>query len=835
MKTMRQTTQEAGTCKADYSIAGMSCASCAARVDKILNHQHGVIEANVNYATAAATVVFDPRECSPDVLRRAVQDGGYDLLARDTGLGGQDDERHVRDYAKLRRQAIWATVVAAVAMTVGMVWGGSPVTGYVSWGLATAVLFVFGRRFFVNAWRQLRHLSANMDTLVANSTGIAYVFSVFNLLCPGFWVERGIEPHLYFDAAAMIVAFILIGRLLEDRAKQKTSTAIRKLSSLQPKTVALATDEGEMLIPVAKAAVGDTIIVRPGERIPLDGTVTTGESYVDESSLNGEPLPTAKRQGSKVYAGTINQQGTFRFKVERAGGDTMLAQIIRMVQDAQGSKAPVQKLVDKVAGIFVPAVISISLIVLAAWWLLAETDGFVHGLHAMMTVLVIACPCALGLATPTALIVGIGKGAENGILIKDATSLEIARKVDAIVLDKTGTVTEGRPSVSDVLWIGDESLKRLFAALERASEHPLAKAIAQAFGDGTGIEATAFESVTGQGVRGEVGGKTCLAGNEALLLSAGIALSDELRQAAARWEDEAKTVVWFATDGKALGVAAIIDKIKPSSRAAISRLRAMGIETFMLTGDNLHAAKAVAAQAGITHVHASMLPADKADFVKRLQAGGHTVAMAGDGINDSAALAAADLGIAMGKGSDIAMETAMMTLLSSDLDKIPQAIRLSQLTIRTIRQNLFWAFIYNIIAIPVAAGALYPLTGYLLDPMIGGAAMAMSSVSVVTNSLRLKRKRISLQETRHHADMAQGIVKDNIKTNVMKQQFKVQGMMCNNCRSHVEKALNTLPGVKAVVTLDPPVAEVEADHELTLGEVQAVVAEKAGDYTVTKM
>lgn len=831
----QQAIDNGDVCRANYPITGMSCASCAARVDKILNQQHGVIEANVNYATATAQVVFDPHECSPDVLRRAVQDGGYDLLTSSMDDGGQADERHARDYARLRRQTICATVVAAVTMVVGMVWGGSPAAGYVSWGLATAVLFVFGRRFFVNAWRQLRHWSANMDTLVANSTGIAYVFSVFNLLCPDFWRERGIEPHLYFEAAAMIVAFILIGRLLEDRAKQKTSTAIRKLSNLQPKTVALATDDGERIIPVANAAVGNIIIVRPGERIPLDGTVTTGESYVDESSLNGEPIPAVKRKGSKVYAGTINQQGTFRFAVEQTGGDTMLAQIIRMVQDAQGSKAPVQKLVDKVAGIFVPAVICISLVVLAAWWVFAETDGFVHGLHAMMTVLVIACPCALGLATPTAIIVGIGKGAENGILIKDATSLEIARKVDAVVLDKTGTVTEGRPSVSDVLWVGDESLKGLFAALERASEHPLAKAIAQAFDDGRKHDITAFESVTGKGVQGMAGGETYYAGNEALLISAGITLPDTLRQTATRWEDEAKTVVWFADSGKALGIAAVTDRIKPSSRAAIERMRAMGIETFMLTGDNLPAAKAIAAQAGITHVHASMLPADKADFVKRLQAGGHTVAMAGDGINDSAALAAADLGIAMGKGSDIAMETAMMTLLSSDLDKIPQAIRLSQLTIRTIRQNLFWAFIYNLVAIPVAAGALYPLTGYLLNPMIGGAAMAMSSVSVVTNSLRLKRKRITPHDTPAPAATAHDTETTNIKTDIMKQQFKIQGMMCNNCRSHVEKALNTLPGAKATVTLDPPVAEIETDHELTLDEVQAVVTEKAGEYTVTKL
>lgn len=826
----------AGKCrKATYQITGMSCASCAAHVNKILNRQHGVSEANVNYATATAQVVFDPDECTPEVLRKAVEDGGYGLVIDDDGGSDSAERRHRADYLRLKHQTVGAVLMSVVMMAMGMLWSDNVVVGYLLWLMATVVLFVFGRRFFVNAWKQLMHWSANMDTLVANGTGIAYLFSVFNLLFPDFWRQRGIEPHLYFEAAGMIVAFILVGRLLEDRAKHKTTAAIRKLAGMQPKTVTVVTPEGERIISIDKARPGDMIVVRPGERIAVDGVVTEGDSYVDESMLNGEPLPSSKHAGDKVYAGSINQRGSFRFVADKTGSDTMLAQIIRMVQDAQGSKAPVQKLVDKVAGVFVPAVIIISLVVFAAWWAFADNEGFVRGLHAMMTVLVIACPCALGLATPTALIVGMGKGAENGILIKDATSLEIARKVDTVVLDKTGTVTEGCPTVSDVMWIdGDESYKSYFAGLERASEHPLAQAVTDALGQDAAPQPDAFESVTGMGVKGTFDGRQFVAGNAAMLRAEGIVVPDSLEAVARRWSDEAKTVVWFAAAGKVSGLATVTDKMKPSSPAAIAALGKMGIAVHMLTGDNPQAAKTVAARAGIANVHASMLPGDKARFISKLQGEGHVVAMAGDGINDSAALATADLGIAMGKGSDIAMETAMVTILSSDLEKIPEAIRLSQLTIRTIRQNLFWAFIYNLIAIPIAAGALYPATGFMLNPMIGGAAMAFSSVSVVTNSLRLKRKRISLAKAGDVPATVSDEVTTTIKQTIMKQQFKVEGMMCNNCRTHVEKALNTIPGVKATVTLDPPVATVESERELSFDEVQAVVAEKAGEYKVTK-
>ena len=585
-----------------------------------------------------------------------------------------------------------------------------------------------------------------MDTLVASSTGVAWLFSVFNFFFPDFWLSRGIEPHLYFEAASVIIAFILIGRLLEARAKQKTTGAIRALMGLQPKTVTvLAEDGSEKEVPIQWARPGDTIIVKPGDRVAVDGTVLSGESYVDESMLSGEPVPVFKQPESKVFAGTINQKGAFRFRADKTGNDTMLSQIIRMVQDAQGSKAPVQNLVDRVAAVFVPVIISIAVLVFAAWWIFAPQDGFIHGLLCMITVLIIACPCALGLATPTAIIVGVGKGAKYGILIKDAASLEVARKVDTVVVDKTGTLTEGRPEVVDQCWAtGAESFRPVLTALESLSEHPLAEAVVKAMSgsEGSVAEIVSFENIPGKGVRGACSGVTYYAGNLDLLRINGIVPGRELLARSEAWLQEARTVIWFADSSRALAAVAITDRIKPTSVEAVARLGRMGIRTVMLTGDNEASAAAVARAAGITEFRAGVLPQDKAFYVKELQAAGHKVAMAGDGINDSAALAQADLSIAMGGGSDIAIDTAMITILSSDLTKIPEAVRLSQLTIRTIRQNLFWAFIYNIIAVPVAAGILYPVNGFLLNPMIGGAAMALSSVSVVTNSLRLRGRKL---------------------------------------------------------------------------------------------
>ncbi len=731
--------------KNTYPVLGMSCASCAARVDKTLNGLPGVYQATVNYATAVAQVEYNPEVCSDATLQSAVQDAGYDLLV-DTGEDVADKAEEIRltRYRKIKRRTVAALLLSLPIMIISMFFEDISSLKYVLWILATPVVFGLGREFYINAWRQLKHGTSNMDTLVAVSTGIAYTFSVFNLLFPDFWLSRGIEPHIYFEAASVIIAFILLGRLLEERAKQNTSSAIKKLIGLQPKTVIIIVDSDERTVPITAVQKGDTILVKPGERIAVDGVVVTGESYVDESMLNGEPVPMHKQSGEKVFAGTINQKGTFRFIADKIGSDTMLAQIIRMVQDAQGSKAPVQKLVDRIARFFVPAIISISIIAFIAWIFLAPTNGFTNGLLAMVTVLIIACPCALGLATPTAIMVGIGKGAEKGILIKDAQSLEIAQKIDTIILDKTGTITAGHPIVVESLWEnGFEHSRKILYSLEKLSEHPLSDAVVNTLQNEKEISIDKFENVPGKGVKGIVGSQTYYAGNLSLLNDNHITIASHLQELANKWTQEAKTLVWFADSTQAIAAIALTDEIKQTSAQAISQLQKMGVEVYMLTGDNAISAQAISRKVGINHYKAGVLPNEKAQFIKELQANGKKVGMVGDGINDSAALAQADLSIAMGQGSDIAVDTAMATILSSDLLKIPETIRLSQLTIKTIYQNLFWAFIYNLIGIPIAAGIFYSVNGFLLNPMWASAAMAFSSVSVVLNSLRLKRKRIT--------------------------------------------------------------------------------------------
>ena len=644
-------------------------------------------------------------------------------------------------YRDLKRRAFWAVVLAIPVVVIGMFFMDMPYGGAIMALLSAPVVFWLGRGFFVNAWQQLRHRTATM--LVALSTGIAYLFSLFNLVFPEFWLSRGVEPHVYFEAAAVIVAFILLGRTLEEKAKGDTTASLKKLIGLQPKNaIVVAADGTQTEIPISRIRVGDLLAVRPGEKIAVDGAVCEGDSYVDESMLSGEPLPVHKEPGTKVFAGTINQKGSFRFRAEKVGAATMLAQIIRMVQEAQGSKAPVQKLADKIAGIFVPAIIGIALLSFVLWLVFDPSGGLTHGILATVTVLVIACPCALGLATPTAVMVGIGKGAEKGILIRDAVSLETAGKIDTVVMDKTGTLTEGKPVVTDIIWAnGDDRAKAVFLSLEKLSEHPLADAVVHYFAGVPTLNVERFGSLTGKGIEGTVDGVRYFAGSRRLLDEQGIVVGKELNIEAQRLSAEAKSLVWFADSEQALAVAAIADRIKDSSVEAVRELQAAGIDVYMLTGDSRAAAGHIAEKAGIRNFEAEILPQDKAAFVKRLQTLGHKVAMAGDGINDSAALAQADLSIAMGGGSDIAMDVAQMTIISSDLRKIPEAIRLSKQTVRTIRQNLFWAFIYNLVGIPVAAGALYPVSGFLLNPMIAGAAMALSSVSVVANSLRLKYRR----------------------------------------------------------------------------------------------
>lgn len=736
--------------KQTFPVLEMSCAACAARVDKTLNKQPGVLSATVNYAAATATVEYDTSLCSPEALKTAIQKAGYDLIVDIQPQEPEEAEHtHTEKLHHQKVRTIWAILLSLPIALIGMFFMDIPYANYIMWILSTPVVFWLGRDFYINAWKQLKHRSANMDTLVANSTGIAYLFSLFNLFYPEFWLERGVQPHVYFEATSVIIAFILLGRLLEARAKDNTSAAIKKLIGLQPKTVTLLTPDGKQQeVSIEQIRVHDTLLVKPGEKIAVDGMVCEGNSYIDESMLSGEPVPVYKEKGSHVFAGTINQKGSFQFKAEKVGSDTMLAHIIHMVQEAQGSKAPVQKLVDKIAGIFVPVILSIALLSFVLWLILAPENGFTHGLLAAVTVLIIACPCALGLATPTAIMVGIGKGAEQGILIKDAESLETAKRIDTIVLDKTGTITEGQPTVNHMVWWNNsEEVRNIFYSLEKLSEHPLANAITYHL-KGEFLPLTQFESLTGQGVKACFNNQYYLAGNEQLLKTQGVRISSEQEETAVTFTHDAQTVIWFADEKQVLGIAAISDRIKETSREAISLLQQQGIDVVMLTGDNPSTAQAIARQAGISHYQAEVLPQQKAAYIKSLQQKGKCVAMVGDGINDSAALAQANLSIAMGKGSDIAMDVAKITLISSDLTKIPEAIRLSALTVRTIRQNLFWAFIYNLIGVPVAAGILFPINGFLLNPMLAGAAMAMSSVSVVTNSLRLRNKPLRKEKVR---------------------------------------------------------------------------------------
>jgi len=732
------------TIKKTFPVLGMTCASCASSAESIVKAAEGVVSSSVNFATGNLTVEYLPNMTDASKLQKAVQSIGYDLLIEDETRQQETLEAiHAQKFKTLKNKTIWAVLLSLPVVVIGMFFMDIPYANEIMWFFATPVVLWLGKDFFINAWKQAKHRSANMDTLVALSTGIAYVFSVFNMLFPQFWHQRGLHAHVYFEAAAVVIAFILLGKLLEEKAKGNTSSAIKKLMGLQPRTVMVIQPDGtEKQIAIEEVNAGDIILVKPGEKIAVDGMVTSGNSYVDESMLSGEPVPVLKKENEKVFAGTINQKGSFRFRAVKVGKETMLAQIIKMVQDAQGSKAPVQKLVDKIAGIFVPVVIGIAILTFVLWLILGGDNGVVQGLLAAVTVLVIACPCALGLATPTAIMVGVGKGAEKGILIKDAESLELAKKVNAIVLDKTGTITEGRPQVTGIQWLNnDDTTRSILMSIEKQSEHPLAEAVIKHLDSVPAVSLSMFDSNTGKGVKAIYDKETYFVGNKKLLAENHIAIAAPLQQQADEWSKQSKTIIWFANSKQALSVLAISDRVKETSVEAIRQMQEMGIDLYMLTGDNEATAKAIAQQTGIKHYKAEVLPQHKADFVKELQQQGKVVAMVGDGINDSTALATADVSIAMGKGSDIAMDVAKMTIISSDLTKISQAIRLSKQTVSTIKQNLFWAFIYNLIGIPVAAGILYPVNGFLLNPMIAGAAMALSSVSVVTNSLRLKWKK----------------------------------------------------------------------------------------------
>lgn len=737
--------------KKNFPVTGLSCASCAISVESMLKAQKGVLDASVNYANSSAWVEYLPGTASINDFKSAIQSIGYDLLIEDESHNHQEEMQHIH-YKKLKTNTLWATILAFPVVVISMFLMDIPYANWIMLILATPVIGWFGRSFFVNAINQAKHGKANMDTLVALSTGIAYLFSTFSTFFPEFWHNRGQHAHVYFEASAVIIAFILMGKMLEERAKSNTSSAIKKLIGLQPNTVNLIRENGqEMEIPISQVIIGDKLLVKPGDKIPVDGEIISGSSFIDESTITGESLPVEKEKGGKVFAGTINQKGSFAFVAQKVGGETILAQIIKMVQQAQGSKPPVQKLVDKVAGIFVPVVMVISVITFVIWMLLGGEKAVTQALLAMVSVLVIACPCALGLATPTAIMVGMGKGAENGILIKDAESLEMAHKVNAMVLDKTGTVTEGKPAVTDIVWNVSETaqpeLEQILFAIESQSEHPLAEAVTASLKVISGKQATLdkFESITGKGVVAGYNNHVYLVGNQKLLAGYQVNIPEPSVDQIKAWQNEAKTVICFARDKELLAIIAIADKIKETSAKAIADLQNQGIEVFMLTGDNIQTAKAVAQKVGLKNFKADVMPSDKAKFIKELQNQGKVVAMVGDGINDSHALAQADVSIAMGKGSDIAMDVAKMTIISSDLQLISKAIRLSKQTVNTIHQNLFWAFIYNLIGIPVAAGILFPIWGFMLNPMIAGAAMALSSVSVVSNSLRLKFKKLDIK------------------------------------------------------------------------------------------
>ena len=741
VKTIRDLGYEVTTIKKTIPVLQMTCASCAISTESIVKFLPGVVSSQVNYAAATLTVEYIPSLVTVNQMRQAVQSIGYDLFIEEGNENSETlEELHQKKYNLLKKKTIGAVFLTLPLVFIAMFFMDIPYANYIMWVLSTPVILGFGKDFFINAWKQTKHGSANMDTLVALSTGVAYIFSVFNTLFPDYWHSKGLHAHVYFESAAVVIAFILLGKLLEENAKGNTSSAIKKLIGLQPKTVnVIDAEQNQIALPIEQVEVGMTIIVKPGDKVAVDGIVTQGSSFVDESMLSGEPLAVKKEVNDKVFSGTINQKGSFQFKAEKIGSDTMLAQIIKMVQEAQGSKAPVQKLVDKIAGIFVPIVIGIAILSLISWVILGGENGFTQGILALVTVLVIACPCALGLATPTAIMVGVGKGAEQGILIKDAESLELAKKVDAIILDKTGTITYGKPTVTNSKWLDENDiLKQILLSIEKQSEHPLAEAVVNYLKDINTVHIHHIESLTGKGVRANYKDINYLVGNQKLLTENQILIDNSLKEQADKWLHEAKTVIWFADDKKALAVLAIADEIKETSIEAIKELQKMGIEVHMLTGDNYNTAKAIAEKTGISSFKGEVLPKDKADFVKELQAKGKIVAMVGDGINDSTALAQANVSIAMGKGSDIAIDVAKMTIISSDLMKISTAIKLSKSTVNTIKQNLFWAFIYNVVGIPIAAGILYPINGFLLNPMIAGAAMALSSISVVGNSLRLK-------------------------------------------------------------------------------------------------
>jgi len=747
-ETVKQADLEEAIEKAGFGVAlsettlgliGMHCATCAQTIEKALREIDGVDSAAVNLAAETATVRYNPEVTGISTFKKAVASAGFQAVSREAGSVDREKEARDHEARRLKLLLIFSFVLAIPTFILSIV---SPLdmitTQWLMLALATPVQFFVGAQFYLGAFKALRNARANMDTLIALGTSAAYIYSV--LVVIGVF-----SGAVYFDSSALIISIILLGRWFEARAKGRTSAAIKKLVGLQPKTAAVIRESREVRIPIDEVEAGEIIVVRPGERIPVDGTVIEGFSSVDESMLTGESIPLEKKPGDKVTGATLNKNGYFRFRAVRIGQDTVLAQIIRLVEAAQGSKAPIQRLADSVAGIFVPVVMTIALITFMVWFL-AAGQSFIFSLTSFIAVLVIACPCALGLATPTAIMVGTGKGAQNGILIKSAEALETAYKIRTVVFDKTGTLTTGLPVVTDVIPVNNmtrDEILHIAASVEKGSEHPLASAILDsAASENLGlVDPQSFEALSGRGVKAEVEGKSVLLGNRSLMHEQQISI-DLAEDAIRNLEDSGKTVMLLAVEGQLAGAVAVADTLKENARQAVYLLQEMGIDTVMITGDNQRTARAMAEKAGIGRVLAEVLPGDKASEVRKLQQSGFITAMVGDGINDAPALAQADIGIALGSGTDVALETGDIVLVKDDLRDVVSAIRLSRYTINKIRQNLFWAFIYNTIGIPVAAGILYPFLGIQLNPVIAAAAMGFSSVSVVTNSLLMNRFRL---------------------------------------------------------------------------------------------
>jgi Cu+-exporting ATPase len=735
-------------------IVGMHCAACANRIEKALTATPGVADAGVNFATARATVHFDPTVASPEALREAVRDQGYDLVIETASTGKSPDDAaadaQAAEYHAIRTRFVIAAALTAPVVVLAMAPHVIPALHnaldfaarpWIELALTTPVLFWAGRDFFTGAWRAARHRAADMNTLIALGTLSAYGYSVVATVFP-HWLHATGHAGVYYEVAASIVTLILLGNMLQARATGRTRGAIKALIGLRPKTARVDRDGRELDIPIDDVRVGDIVLVRPGEKVPVDGIVVDGASNVDESMLTGEPLPLAKGPDSPVIGGTLNATGSFRFRATKVGADTVLQQIVRLVQQAQGSKAPIQRLADRIAGVFVPVVLCLAVVTFVVWYDVSPAETrLTQAIYTSVAVLIIACPCALGLATPTAIMVGTGRGAQMGILVKGGAALELAHRVTTVVLDKTGTVTEGKPTVTDVHTLGtivpENELLRLAASAERASEHPLAAAVVHA-AEARGLTLSwpeQFGSVPGHGIEATIDGRRVLMGNAKLLRDRGVEVDEPIGN---ELTAAGKTPIFVGVDGRAVGVIAIADRPKASAELAIERLKRLGLRVVMLTGDTARTAEAVGRAVGIDRVIASVLPAGKAEVVKQLHDKGEVVAMVGDGVNDAPALAEADVGVAMGTGTDVAIESSDITLVRGDLNGVPDAIELSRTTMRTVRQNLFFAFVYNVLGIPIAAGVIYPFTGWLLSPILASAAMALSSVSVVTNALRLR-------------------------------------------------------------------------------------------------